>query len=141
MHHTLNSLQRLQNLERPTPPSDAERPLASDIHGVFTELKYWEQKCLDEGSLNQSRYTMETIWLRKEPYGLEEQHTFLMPSPNWHERLASGEFEILRKGREVGFGVESSPGSVYMVNILEKFQVYVPDSQLDLGKPIGKGML
>ena len=57
-----------------------------------------------------------------------------MTSPNWHERLASGEFEILDNRREVEFGVESSPGSVYVVNILDKFPGIRPGLANRLGE-------
>ena len=77
-HHTLNSLQRLQHLQRLIAPSDAKRSLVSDIYDVFNELKYWEQECFDGGSLNQSRDTRETICLRREPDGLDKQYAYLM---------------------------------------------------------------
>jgi hypothetical protein len=86
-------------VEKRNPPQREEdeedaRKLVENLQAAFSDVKIWEQACIDQSLLSQARDSLETFNLVMDISGRTEKRSFLKPSSNWHERLAAGEFEV-----------------------------------------------
>lgn len=74
--------------------------LVQAVNAAFEEVKFWEERCLEENSLSPARDREEPITIVLDIYGSEETRFFLSPSETWHEQRETEKFILKKVNRE-----------------------------------------